>query len=494
MEKRIQTQTGDGIAPYEDEIELMDYILVVWKRKWIIIIVPMLFFLVAFTITYLNNLHKTNTKYITEAIIQLNFQGIEQYTNPDGTQFEKEQLITPSILSKAYVSSQKSDNNSRPTGLRRMIDIHPLTPPEILEKVKKDKTYTFFPNQFSITLTTTSDDTFSEKERIQIISSIISNYKKEFLLKYGEEPLLLTHFPKDFIATNDYFTIAKSLRIKISDNIKILDSKIKSVGFFRSKETGISFSDEQFEASIILENIIELEKIISTFTLTKNPDKLIEILTSNLFEIEMLEEKKKAHALLARELLREIKTPKEYKIAKQTDVQRETTTPAVSLSQSFIEDLINKNAYSFLIKKVIDSGTRASDLEIEKKFLEKRISLLRKDNKHRLATSWTKQLIEDELKSFLTRITNLSKDANALNKEYLKSTLPNVIQITSEPVFSKVVKGGQSIKRNVVLATCVGLFFAIFLAFFIEYLSKYKSQEKELVTTKIEPFDDGVKK
>ena len=481
MEKRIQTQTGDGIAPYEDEIELMDYILVLWKRKWIIIIGTMLFFLVGFTYTYLHNRYSSDIKYVTEKVVQLNFQGIEKHRNPDGSQFEKEQLITPNILSMTSASFSKSDDNSNLVGLRGMIDINSITPPEVLEKIKvaeeKKETYTFFPNTFSIVLAT-PDDTLSKKERNQIIYSILSNYKNEFVRKYGEEPLLLTNFPTDFLIINDHSAIARMLKDKINNNINWVDSKIKSAGFFRSKETGLSFHDIRFEANMINDNIVQLEKIILTFNLTKSREKLVELLTANIQDIEKLKQKKRARASLARELLGELKAPKAYNISSQTDRQRETSQPSVTFDQSFIADLIKNNAYLFLMKEAMETGTMASDLSIEKQFLENRIVQIKNEGSQKLTTYKTEEHITKELESAIGRIIALSKKANILNREHLTATLHNIIQVISEPQFSKIVKGARSIKKNVVLATVVGFFLTIFLAFFIEYLSKYKSQEK----------------
>jgi len=497
MEKRIQTQTGDGIAPYEDEIELMDYILVVWKRKWIVIIVTMLFFLVGAVYTLLHNLFIAETKYITETVVQLNFQGIEKHINPDGSQFEKEQLITPQILSVTATSFPELNNNSNLMALRGMIDINSITPPEVLKKIKIARAekgiYTFFPNTFSIVLTAT-DDIFSEKERNQIIYAILSNYKTEFVRKYGEEPLLLTNFPKDFLIINDHPAIARMLKEKINGNINWVNSKIKSAGFFRSKETGFSFHDIKFEANMIKDNIVQLEKIILAFNLTKSREKLVELLTANIQDIEKLKQKKSARASLARELLGELKAPRAYNISSQTNLQRETSQPAVTFDQSFIEGLIKNNAYLFLMKEAMETGTVASNLAIDKEFLEKRITQIKKEGVQKIATYKTEQHIEKELENTIGRIIALSKRANTLNKEYLTATLHNIIQVISEPQFSKIVKGGRSIKKNVALATCVGFFLAIFLTFLMEYLSKYKSRQKELMTIKTEAFDDGVKK
>jgi len=145
-----QTKPNDhGYYP-EDEIELMDYLLVIWKWKVFIILITVLCTGVAIGITKV----RYPAKYVTSCIISLNFQGIEEHKNPDNTMFAKEQIITPDIISKATSFLIKKDKSFSEIDLRGMIGIDSIIPPEIkeeMEKTKKGKeSYTFYPNQFKL--------------------------------------------------------------------------------------------------------------------------------------------------------------------------------------------------------------------------------------------------------------------------------------------------------------------------------------------------------
>jgi hypothetical protein len=81
---------------YEDEVELIDHLRVLWKWKVFILLTVVLCAGAAIGITMV----KYPTKYITECIIALNFPGIEKHRNPDDTLFDKNHIIARGIERK----------------------------------------------------------------------------------------------------------------------------------------------------------------------------------------------------------------------------------------------------------------------------------------------------------------------------------------------------------------------------------------------------------
>jgi len=71
-------------------------------------------------------------------------------------------------------------------------------------------------------------------------------------------------------------------------------------------------------------------------------------------------------------------------------------------------------------------------------------------------------------------ITNISKEIEKLEKE--KLNIQN-IQVIQPPVTSELTNKNK-IKRNVALASVLGLFAMLFLGFFLEYVYKYKRMKK----------------
>ncbi|MBN2255012.1 MAG: hypothetical protein JW736_04860, partial [Deltaproteobacteria bacterium] len=92
-------QYQPGYTNYrDDEINLIDYLRVLWKWKVFIALVVALCVLVVGSIMFI----KYPTRYVTTCTVSLSFPGIEKHENPDGTVFTKEQLITPVLLNRLY--------------------------------------------------------------------------------------------------------------------------------------------------------------------------------------------------------------------------------------------------------------------------------------------------------------------------------------------------------------------------------------------------------
>ena len=121
-----------GYPPqYEDEINLIDLLRVLWKWKWLIIGGTLICAVAVMGITMV----KYPTNYVTGCTISLNFPGIEKHQNPNGTLFEKEQIIAPAILTRATAFLRKKDR-SFPGDIRGIIDIQAVIPPEIQAKIQ----------------------------------------------------------------------------------------------------------------------------------------------------------------------------------------------------------------------------------------------------------------------------------------------------------------------------------------------------------------------
>jgi len=445
---------------YEDEIDLIDYLRVLWRWKWVIALMVVICAGAAIGIT----MAKYPTQYVTECIVALNFPGIEKHRNPDNTLFDKNQIITPAILSMAAASLQKEETLS----LRGMIAIKAIMPPGVQKEIKKaekrKESYAFFPNQFSLTLATEQKDIFSEEENSRILLSIVDEYRKEFERKYGEEPLVAISFSDDFLAKYDYGEIVDIFKTKIDIFIKFLDSKVKKAGFFRSQNTGLSFIDIKGDVESFRNiELSKTEAIIRTLKLTKNKEDLINQYKYNIREIEIRKRKKEKEASVAHRLLKEMRQTGRYELSKKASSEKGTS---LVLDSSFIENLIKNDYFSSLLKTALKAEVEAKNLEVDKEFLEKKIAVLKekKDEKEKGNIVG----IQKSLKTIQDEISILSQRANELNMEYLRKSVAGAVQVIKDPETFETRSG--NLKKTALLAAVVGLFFAIFLAFFVEYI------------------------
>ena len=471
QEEHPQKQYPENYPYYEDEINLIDYLRVIWKWKVFIILMVILCIGVTTAIIIV----KYPVKQITQCTILLNFPGIEKSKNPDGSMFNKEQIITPAILSKVTAAFPQKENEAFSEDIRGMIGINTIVPPEIQEKTeeakKKGESYTFFPNQFNLNLIATGKSVFSADERPLILLTIIKEYKKDFEKKYGEEPLVIISFPGNFIASYDYLEIVHVFEIRIDNFVKFLDSKIKKAGFFRSQKTGVSFLD--IRSDIELLKNIELSGIeadISTLKLTKSKEDLINQYKYKIKKLEVREKKKAQEASIALKLLKETESKNRYAVSEGASRVQKGGDTSLVIDSSFIENLIKNDYYSFLLRTALKAEVDAKNLEVDKEYLKKEIAILKEKGKEKEKEKENIAHVEKSLEDTMNKILVLSQEANELNIEYLRKIVDGAVQVISNPETSTT--RSKSLKKMVLLAGVVGLFFAIFLAFFIEYIKK----------------------
>ena len=79
-----------------DEIELMDLFLVLWRRK--LIIIGVVFFSMLMVFIFLTYQQKKELR--TEMVISLAFEGVDKGLYPDGSTFESKDIISPTVLNK----------------------------------------------------------------------------------------------------------------------------------------------------------------------------------------------------------------------------------------------------------------------------------------------------------------------------------------------------------------------------------------------------------
>lgn len=119
---------------YDDEIDLMAILSVIYRRKWLILMIMII------SAAFVTGWTMYTMRDSSEAIVQLNFPGIEKHQYPDGSLFTMYDIIAPDIISGAAVSLKNQDHKKifieNP---RRFISINPFVPYEIKTKIKTMK-------------------------------------------------------------------------------------------------------------------------------------------------------------------------------------------------------------------------------------------------------------------------------------------------------------------------------------------------------------------
>jgi len=453
----------------EDEIALIDLLRVLWKWKGFIIAGTAICVIAIVAVTMV----LYPAKDVTECIISLNFAGIEEHRNPDKTLFDKRQIIAPALITKASAFLQAKDRDLPEHGIRELLSIEAVIPPDVQEKMelaeKKKETFVFFPNHFALRLTLARKGLFSIQERNRLLLSIVDEYRKDFDEKYGKEPLVTINFPEDFLAKSDYSDVINTFKARTDNFMKFLDSRIEKAGFFRSKQTGDSFTDIKDDLRLLSDiNIAESEATINTLKLTKNENNLINLYKHKIRTLDTLRKKKEGEALIARKLFREAKQMERTAPLTSKGDGGEKGQTSLVLETSFIKELIKEDSSTLLLKTALESEIEANKLAVEIQFFEEEIGFLREKEYQQGQKQETIAHLQSNLKAIADTIVLLSQRANELNEEYLTTLIDNAVQVLRDPETD--TKRSKSLKKITLLTGVAALFIFVFLAFFIEYI------------------------
>lgn len=465
-------QTGEKFY-YDDEISLIEILSVLWKRKGFIIAFILL--CTAFSVLYL--FLYNGTTYKTSAVISLNFPGIESYTNPDQSRFDKSQIVSPSILSKVKFFDNAADASDAPSK-RLMMGIEDVIPKKILEEMKKNPEKTYLTNRFLLSLTTGEVDSLSEKDRSRIVLSIIEAYKNDFLEKYVKNTEYTEIIPDTFLKNNDYIDVVDVLKLRIDNAFAILAKKIKTMGNFRSAENNLSFADLKGDFEIL--KTVELPRvndIVENLNLTKDKNVLKIKLKQKIKNLDAETKKETGKAQVAQELLEKI-TKVSSNAKDNLSIQAGT-----SVDTTFIEKLRKEDNLSYLIKTILESKTRANALLIEK---NKTIEIIRElENGHDKTVSKENiEYVETSLVSLIRNYNTLSAKLGELTRAALKIKYANAVKIEQNPVFETTKE--RNARLIIILSVIAALFIAVFAAFMIEYISNANNDKQQLKQNEIE--------
>ncbi|MBU3915611.1 hypothetical protein KKA14_08740 [bacterium] len=460
------------LSPYliepEEEIDFFELMEVVWKWKYFILLVMCIGVVSTSVFTYITN----KPSYITEVGFSLNFSGIEKHKNPDGSAFEKSQVISPNILSGIPLLRLSETND--PTD---WLSIDPILPQDILEalssKEKKSDALAYFPNKYLLSLTTKDENIIPASVKSEILLSIIMEYKKDFRLKYVDPPLTFSKLSHDFLKTSDYQDTIGIIDLNIDNMIAFLDDKIKEAGSFRSTSTNLSFSNLRNDFILLKRyDLVKAKSITENLSLTKNQEQYIIHLKESIKNIEIEKEKAAGTALIARKLLQTIVSDKTEK----TGVIKIPSN--LALESSFIESLRKEDSLSYLLKYVLKFDTLASDMEIEQKKLRRKLAYAeQRDKINAKGDTQDQKLVDNMLSKILLMYNEIIEQIRLLNDEFLNLKYSNSIQIFHSP-FSFTENSRPMSLKIMGLTVAVSLFLSLFFVFFYEFIKKNRKIEE----------------
>lgn len=439
-----------------EEISLRELIEVLLKGKKVIA----LFLVVAILLSTVVSFYLRENNKMAKIIISLNFEGIESGLNPDGTKFDINVINSPAVLLRALESLEMNELDITIDSIRRNLTITPIVPKQIANyiqsQIEEGKEYTYFPNEFVITLNVDNTRGIKNSNVKELLDEIINSYAEYFKENYSEERMLANIINSIDYDYYDYPEISNLLKNQIEIMQNYLNSKAAQSSGFRSSKTGYTFED--INKSLDLIKTIELNRmnsLIGAFNLTKSVEKLI-INYEYIIKMNELEKKKKESELeVAKEMMESYK--------------RETNTFLIPGMTSEGMDIQNSEKYyDKLVERATNAGVKAKSISHDIDYYLREIEKLKNDSVDNTAKTKAEEDVLELANAIKAKLTYWLDIINETASDYYEVKFANAImKISPVEIYADV-----NIILNVAISAVLGIMIGIFAVFFKEYWEK----------------------
>ena len=424
----------------DDEIDLMEIIKILIDNKITIIVTTLVFTLIVILGGYLYN--KKNSAYNT--ILGFNYLGIEKGLNPNGTQFNKNDLVSTNELNYLFDKySEKGLKSKDLKSLRQNIEVKGIVPQYITERIeqalKKGETLSYTPTQYSISLKDGNKDIAEE-----LVQDVIAEFNKKYKPQYEISEVSLNN-SYDY---DDYIVILKE-----HINRLLLETKGEMKEKFSSKITGVSY--------------IELSRKIQNYE-NVNLKKYISYIDVYNFSNNTLTKKTRLEADIKMLKLEKSKLLGEAEVVKKAlDEYKPTTKQLVlpSIGEMGIKLDTENEYYSKLLGKYIELNTLAANKDYEIKYKKQELEEIK------TPSSTEDEAIQKIIKNLVTELNKITEEINNLNKEYFDVEYGEMVKKIA-PVELKTE--GKSVFLYAIVGIVLGAFIGIFIVFIKEFFKSYK--------------------
>lgn len=319
---------------------------------------------------------------------------------------------------------------------------------------------------------------FSHDERKRVLLAMKTAFEEKFMKDHVYRNLVTVNMPPEMLDAYDYMEVIEVFKTSLASYATFLNNMIKSAGTYRSPQTGLSFVDILDSVENIRKiDLYEAESIIKVSLETKQKDALLKKYQYRLLTLEKEMQKKQQEAASARALLDEVW--KQEKVGQPLEIGKSgQSAPQIVMDGSVLEKLSAKEYKAALLQRVLDAEVAANSLAVDKKFLEKDMSILQGRDRQGTVPGLPVEFVEASLEDIRKSIVTLGGKINELSAEYLAKKYSKVTKVHRSPVTDtqyrlNPVKAG-------VLSVVAGLFLGIFIVFMVEFVVNIRAGRGDL--------------
>ena len=270
----------------EEQIDILNIISAMGKKKKLYLY----FLILAICAGICLGLIIAGIQYITgknsyaSAVINFQYQGIEEGLDPNGASFDINKIKSPAVIEAALSGLGITDISTE--DIRQNIVIEGVIPEDAVQRItvikemtledasnyEKILDVTYFPSQYIVYLY--KDRFMSSSDTTEILNAILDSYREYFMDTYANtEALTVTSNLIDY-SEYDYMEAVDMLQSQIDIMLSYVSERRAQAPDFRSSNTGLAFGD--IETSLRTIEDIELSNLASyveNTSLTKDKEK-----------------------------------------------------------------------------------------------------------------------------------------------------------------------------------------------------------------------------
>ena len=435
-----------------NEISIKEIIEIVWRNKWLIIIITLLSGILALVAGNVMTLRNERV----ETIISLEWSGLVEGTYPNGNRFIYNTMFESYVFSDALINAEIE--NVTITQLRSALVIKPILPASAIrlveQSIERGEQITYYATEYKLTLELGTLPIDHEQATL-LLEYLIMAFMTDFESKYIQKSVVLKYTDVDL----DHYDYDETYQVFVNQT-EVLESVIERAletgSEFTSSSLNIGFSD--LLSRVILLKSIDLENIntrVNTHMLTKESDFLIT-------RIEFLIDQQ----TLALDKLLAYESKLQANIIDYTGSEVVVIIPG--MEGNFKIDPYINTLYDELITTQKQITVLENDIAYNSNRVDNLMQLKVSENSSAIYYQNQIDRVEIEILSASSNINDVAEDLNIMLTEYSTYlTRNNVIPLTAPQVTSDV-----SLLIYVAIGTVIGGMMSLFVVFLKETLKK----------------------